>query len=253
MSVLLWVTPELLACNKPPGFSVATGKRHGLPVEERLRPLIAAEDPACASGPLFLVHRLDVGTSGVLLVARSARMHRQLAQALARGEIHRQYLALVWGKPRPQEGVWEVPLAPDPKDRRKMCPHPGGKRAVTWYRRLGFRPPVSLVLLTPHTGRTHQLRVHLASAGHPIVGDDLYGGPRHHGVNDPQGRAVLAPPHPLLHAWRVQLPGELSPEPVQAPLPPAFARALATLGLAEAVHHLSVLPPMPGRRNQRGA
>lgn len=112
----------------------------------------------------------------------------------------------------------------------------GGRPAVSEYTVLSTtrgagRPAVSLVELRPRTGRTHQLRVHLAAAGHPVVGDDLYGGPRHHGVRDPALRRALAPLHTLLHAARLVLPGPPILSLAVTP-PPAFRAALAALGLA---------------------
>lgn len=235
---MVFESPELLILNKPAGVSLATRRAAPGQVEERLQQLLAPEAPPAGWGPLFLVHRLDVGTTGLVLVARNVATLRFLSQALSRGEIHRTYLALVWGKPRPQEGVWESGLAPDPRDRRKMRVDPAGKKAVTFFRRLAHAGPVSFLLLQPRTGRTHQIRVHLAAAGHPIVGDDLYGGPRHHGVKDVHLRRLLAPSHPLLHAWRLQLPEGFTPSVVTAPLPEDFGAALAGLGMAQAVGEL---------------
>lgn len=229
---------NLLALNKPAGLSLATKRTTPGEVEGRLRQLLASEGEEWLSGPLFLVHRLDVGTTGLVLVARNLPTLRQLAQALSQGQIRRTYLALVWGKPRPGEGVWEAALAPDPKDRRKMRISAQGKKAVTYYRRLSHVKPVSLLMLQPKTGRTHQLRVHLASAGHPIVGDDLYGGPRHRGVRDPNLRRLLAPSHPLLHAWRLQLPEGFTPQAVTAPLPEDFWAVLKGLGMAQVLDEL---------------
>lgn len=236
--MVVFESPEILAINKPAGASLATRRSAPGEVEERLRKLLASETSSPGPGPLFLVHRLDVGTTGLVLVARNRATLRLLSQALSRGHIHRTYLALVWGKPRPQEGVWDAPLAPDPRDRRKMRVDPLGKRAVTAYRRLAHAPPVSLMLLRPRTGRTHQIRVHLAAAGHPIVGDDLYGGPRHHGVRDPGLRKLLAPCHPLLHAWRLELPEGFEPRMLSAPLPEDFRAVLEALGLAQVVETL---------------
>lgn len=181
---------------------------------------------------LWLVHRLDVGTSGLVLLARDAEHHRLLARALADRRIEKTYLALVWGSPRPVAGEYTWPLAPDARDRRRMRVAEGGKSASSGYRVLAAAPHVSLVELTPHTGRTHQLRVHLAHAGHPVVGDDLYGGPRHRGVRDARLRRHLAPGHTFLHAWRLALPALANQPPLvlAAPLPADFAEALAALG-----------------------
>jgi RluA family pseudouridine synthase len=179
------------------------------------------------------VHRLDVGTSGLVLVARTPEAHRALATALARGRIEKRYLALVWGHPRPRAGVYDVPLGPDRRDRRRMKADPAGRPARSRYRTLADARHVSLVELSPETGRTHQLRVHLAHAGHWIVGDDLYGGPRHRAIADPRLRRLLAPAHPFLHAWTLALPETAGsgPRRFTAPLPPDFAAALDGLGL----------------------
>jgi 23S rRNA-/tRNA-specific pseudouridylate synthase len=105
-----------------------------------------------------------------------------------------------------------------------------GRAARSDYRVLATAPHVAAVALWPRTGRTHQLRVHLAAAGHPIVGDDLYGGPRHRAVRDAGLRRALAPERALLHAWRLDVPG-LVPARFEAPVPGDFAAALAAAGL----------------------
>lgn len=242
MTGLLFCGRELAAVNKPPGVSLATGRGGGAAAVARLLACLSQREREQLAGPLFLVHRLDVATSGVVLLARSREVHRQLAAAFARGQVHRVYLALVWGKVRPAQGCFDVPLGPDRRDRRKMRPDPAGKRATTLYRRLAAQGPVSLVKLAPLTGRTHQLRVHLAAAGHPIVGDDLYGGPRHHGVRDRELRSLLSPPHLLLHAFRLELPPALGGLAFEAPLPEAFTEALERLGLASALAQRDLRP-----------
>lgn len=108
---------------------------------------------------------------------------------------------------------------------------PGGKTARTSYRVVGRARHVSLVALFPRTGRTHQLRVQLAHVGHPIVGDDLYGGPRERGVRDGHLRRVLESERALLHAWRVELPG-IEPGRFESDLPRDFSERLRELGLA---------------------
>ncbi len=225
---LVHLEAELAVVAKPPGLSLQTSRREpeaavgrliaALPEEERRR---------LGAGPLLLVHRLDVGTSGLVVVARSPEAHRALARAFAERRVEKRYLALVWGRPRPGRGVYDAPLAPDRRDRRRMRADPAGRRAVTRYAVRAVGPQVSLVELAPETGRTHQIRVHLAAAGHPVVGDDLYGGPRHHGVRDAALRRLLAPPHTLLHAWRLRLQGPAGELDLVAPLPRAFAAALS--------------------------
>lgn len=236
LATIVYAGDRLVALNKPAGVSLATRRAEphaavarllaALPEAERLRYGLAPED-------LLLVHRLDVGTSGLVVLARDFEAHRDLARAFGERRVAKLYLALVWGNPKPRAGRWEWPLGPDRSDRRRMRVEPTGRRAVTAFELIARAPHVSLLRLKPATGRTHQLRVHLAHAGHPIVGDDLYGGPRHRGVRDRTLRSTLAPPHPFLHAWFLHLPPTPStPELILTAPPPAdFAAALDTLGI----------------------
>ncbi len=234
---VLYADERLAVLAKPAGVSLATRRREPGAAVERLLAEVAPGEAASLGlvpGDLALVHRLDVGTSGVVVLARDADAHRALVRAFSERRVEKLYLALVWGRPRPAQGRWEWPLAPDRRDRRRMGVSPGGRSALTDYRVEGHAPHVSLVRLAPKTGRTHQIRVHLAYAGHPIVGDDLYAGPRHHAVGDPALRRLLEPERPLLHAWRIHLPETAATREliVTAPLPRDFAAALDALGLA---------------------
>ena len=229
---------------KPPGLSLATPRRAP---DEAARRLVAAlpdgERALLAGRELHQVHRLDVSTSGLVLVALDADSHRDLAGAFARRQVSKLYLAVVWGRPRPRAGRWQVALSPDRADRRRMRADPAGRPAATDWWVVAAAPYVALVALWPRTGRTHQLRVHLAAAGHPVVGDDLYGGPRHRGVRDRALAIALAAPRSLLHAGRLAVPG-LEPSRVEAVLPGDFAAALAAAGLPLApAHELWQAPP----------
>ncbi len=224
---LLFLGDRFAAIDKPAGLSLRTSRAdpHGA-----ARGLIDAlrfrEHEHFAGREPRLVHRLDESTSGVVLVALDPDIHRELVSRFAEGRVEKTYLALVWGHPRPAIGIWDARLGPDRKDRRRMRVDPEGRPALTEYKVLAKAPHVALVELKPRTGRTHQLRVHLAAAGHPIVGDDLYGGPREHGVRPAALRAALSPGRALLHAFRLVLPG-FEPESYEAPLPSDFAAALA--------------------------
>jgi len=217
--------------DKPPGLSLATPRdRPGRAAERLVAALPGAERAQLEGRELHLVHRLDAPTSGLVLVALDAEEHRRLTVELSERRILKLYLALVWGHPRPAHGRFDAPLGPDRADRRRMRVDAGGRPAVTDWAVLGAAPHVALVALRPRTGRTHQIRVHLAAAGHPIVGDDLYGGPRHRGVRDPALRAALDPGRTLLHAWRLELP-ERTPSRFETPPPADFLAALAACGL----------------------
>ena len=171
-----------------------------------------------------IVHRLDQGTSGVIAVARTASAYARLARAFAAREVEKRYLAIVYGEPRPPEGVIEAPIARHRERRKEMAVVPGGRPAKTGYRTLASKAGLALVELDLATGRTHQIRVHMKHAGHPLVGDPVYGEARWRGLP----RSVQAPlrdfPRPALHAWRLRFAhpatGEMSS--FEAPVPEDF-------------------------------
>jgi 23S rRNA pseudouridine1911/1915/1917 synthase len=213
----------LVALDKPSGVSMATSTREEKSAARVVERLLEAcgEDPA---QPLLLVHRLDVGTSGVVLLAKNDETHRTLSRAFQSRGVKKSYRALVWGHPTPARGVYDDALGRDPKDGRKMkVVRTGGKSAVTRYETLARLPSIADLRLLPETGRTHQIRVHLSAHGHPIVGDDLYGGAtRWHGVRDPaRRRALAAVSRPLLHAERIVI-AEMGID-VAAPLPDDYS------------------------------
>jgi 23S rRNA pseudouridine1911/1915/1917 synthase len=224
----LFENEDVLALDKPPGVSMATSSRE----EKSAAAAVARLLEACgqpADPTLRLVHRLDLGTSGVVLLAKTEASHRALTQALQAGGARKAYRALVWGHPVPASGSMEKPLGRDPKDGRKMKVRPDGKSAVTRYQTLTRLSSVADLRLFPETGRTHQIRVHLSAKGHPIVGDDLYGGAtRWRGVRDPARRRALAHvERPLLHAERIEV-AELGID-VAAPLAWDYSKALDVL------------------------
>jgi 23S rRNA pseudouridine1911/1915/1917 synthase len=226
---LIYIDERILVIDKPPGTSLATPKSDPQAAAARLLGVLPPETNLAyglTPGAIHLVHRLDIGTSGLVLAARDEDAHRELSRAISEHRIVRTYLAIVWGHPRPPEGVYDSPLAPDRRDRRRMKADAGGRPARTRYwLRLRLKH-VSLLQIVPETGRTHQIRVHLAAAGHPIVGDDLYAGARHRAVRNPCERAILTPSHTLLHAWRMQLPENTVTDVrfLEAPLPADFTR-----------------------------
>jgi 23S rRNA pseudouridine1911/1915/1917 synthase len=170
-----------------------------------------------------IIHRLDKETSGLLVVAKTERAHRALSAALAARRIVRRYAALSWGHLDGERVTVERPIARDPRDRKRMAVVSNGRQAKTDFVRLARFDAVDLVRAHLHTGRTHQIRVHLASIGHPVVGDDTYGG-------GGGRRLVQLPPrrHFLHAAWLVfRHPVTGATIDVRAPLPEDLRRSLA--------------------------
>jgi 23S rRNA pseudouridine1911/1915/1917 synthase len=177
-----------------------------------------------------IVHRLDKETSGLLLVAKTDRAHRVLGAAMARREIVRRYAALSWGHLDSDALTVDKPIARDPRDRKRMAIVSTGRAARTDFVRLARFDVVDLLRAHLHTGRTHQIRVHLASVGHPVVGDDTYGG-------GGGRRLVTMPPkrHFLHAAWlRFRHPATGEPMELRSLLPPELVTALASAAGADA-------------------
>ncbi|GGC86874.1 RluA family pseudouridine synthase [Halopseudomonas salina] len=141
-----------------------------------------------------IVHRLDWETSGLLVLGRNADSHRELSRQFHDRETEKMYIALCWGQPDTETGQIELPLRYDPATKpRHVVDHEQGKHAQTFWRVIERLPEYSRVELTPITGRSHQLRVHMLSIGHPLLGDQLYA----------QGEALDACPRLALHAARL--------------------------------------------------
>lgn len=149
-----------------------------------------------------IVHRIDKDTSGLLVVAKSEKAHEGLARQFADHSIERQYKAIVTGRPNPPSGMVDAPLARSAHDRKKIAivTGPRGKRAVTHYKTEQMLRDAALVSCTLETGRTHQIRVHMASIGHPLLGDPVYGKTR-----NPDHRQALK----ILNFYRQALHAEI--------------------------------------------
>jgi 23S rRNA pseudouridine1911/1915/1917 synthase len=190
---VIYEDADVVVVDKPVGLVVhpGAGNPHLTLVNGLLAryPDIAGVGDAARPG---IVHRLDVGTSGLLVVARSARAYEALVEDLAHRQVVREYLTLVWGHPEANVGVIDAPMGRDPRDPLKMAIVAGGRPARTRFEVVErfARPKVTLLRCRLETGRTHQIRVHLEGAGHPVVGDATYGG----------ARSQLVLGRPFLHA-----------------------------------------------------
>ena len=235
---ILYEDEDLLVVNKPAGMVVhpAPGHRSGTLVHALLHHVdgeaVAADDgpdasddetvglsmvnalPESPNHPVVrpgIVHRLDKGTSGLLVVAKRDRAHQPLAEQFKAHTVDRRYRALVWGHLDPPKGTIRGAIGRDPNHRQRMAvvPNSDGKHAVTHYETVEYHAHTSVVEFRLETGRTHQIRVHTSHQNHPLVGDSKYGGRTvrygpQNGKRDAFFQHLFETlPHPALHAYRL--------------------------------------------------
>jgi 23S rRNA pseudouridine1911/1915/1917 synthase len=219
---IIYEDDALLVVNKPAGMVVhpALGHPSGTLVNALLAycPQVADVGGVERAG---IVHRLDKDTSGLILIARDETTRAALQRQFKRRQVAKTYLALVEGHVHPREGVIEAPVGRDKRQRKRMAVVRRGREARTMYRAIEYLADHTLLEVRPHTGRTHQVRVHLAWMGYPVVGDVVYGRRR---------QRVLRGRH-FLHAAGLRFTHPATGEEVEfeAPLPPELAAVLKRL------------------------
>ena len=211
---------QIIVVDKPAGLSVHPGPGHpdGTLVNALLArcPDIQGVGGAIRPG---IVHRLDKDTSGLMMVAKTDEAHHSLSDQIKDRQVTKGYLALTVGIPQPSRGIIDVPIARDPRNRKRMAGVVGGREARTRYEVVESLDGHALVELYLETGRTHQARVHLAYLGHPLLGDAVY------------GRRSPLLDHHFLHAHRLAFhhPTTGEPQDFQAPLPRELASVVEGL------------------------
>jgi 23S rRNA pseudouridine1911/1915/1917 synthase len=231
---------HLVVVNKPAGLVVhpGAGTSRGTLVNALLRHV---HDLSGVGGVLRpgIVHRLDRGTSGLLVVAKDDETHRSLARQFAGRTVEKEYLALVLANPARESGEVAAPIGRDPVHRQRMSVRaPRGREARTSWRVEERFDGAALLRVRIHTGRTHQVRVHLAAIGHPVAGDAVYGGKRALPSRRGAAREAFASlDRPALHAARLSFTHPATGERLtfEAPLPPDIESVLARLRVAARV------------------
>ena len=237
---ILYEDRDLVVLDKPAGLVVhpAAGHETGTLVNALLAHCGESLEGIGAERRPGIVHRLDKDTSGVMVVAKTELAMARLGAAFATRDLDREYLALAWGLLAPPSGTIEAAIGRDPRERKRMAVAARGKPAVTHYRTLGVHGvAVSLLSLRLGTGRTHQIRVHLAHRGHPLVGDPVYLRriPAAARGLDPAMRGLLLDfPHQALHAATLGFAHPRTGQKLSfsAPPPPDLGALLMALGLS---------------------
>ena len=221
---ILFENDDLLVINKPAGMVVhpAAGHASGTLVNAVLGYDPDIEGIGGEERP-GVVHRLDKETSGLIVLAKNERAHRWLQDQFRLRKVDKTYLALVDGKPPTPTGRVESYIGRDPSHRKKMAivPESRGREAISEYKTVESFDQHTLLEFHPHTGRTHQIRLHCAFLGCPIVGDEIYG----------RKKQSLEISRHFLHAFRLKivLPGEKQPKIFEAPLPEELEQVLRSL------------------------
>ncbi|MGD9792162.1 MAG: RluA family pseudouridine synthase [Acidimicrobiia bacterium] len=231
---VVYCDDDVIVVDKPEGLVVhpGSGNLAGTLVNGLLARFPEIADVGDPERP-GIVHRLDKGTSGLLMVARTELAYDELVSQLVDHSARREYLALVWGAPQTRQGVVDAPIGRSPRDPTRMAVVTAGREARTHYEVVeGFSQPepISLVRCRLETGRTHQIRVHLAAIGHSVIGDPLYRGIR----------KSLDVPRPMLHAAELEFIHPATGEPMAfaVPIPDDMAAVIDHITALDAAAEL---------------
>lgn len=213
---IVWEDDHLMVVNKGAGLVVHPAPSHDEPtLAELLSDRIAGGEEEGRAG---IVHRLDRGTSGLMLVARDDETHAALQEQIRTRAVERTYLGLCQGSTRSRTGTIDAPIGRAPGARHRMAVNGAGARsAITHFEVVESLRGATLLRIRLETGRTHQIRVHLKAIGHPLVGDDVYGGPMKFGLD-----------RPFLHSTRISFSHPVTGERIslESPLPSDLEAAL---------------------------
>ena len=217
---VIYQDSDIVVIDKPAGLSVHPGPGH--PDQTLVNGLLArCPDIQGVGGAIRpgIVHRLDKDTSGLMMVAKNHHSHQELSDQIKNRQVNKGYLALATGTVTPDAGLIDQPIARDPRHRKRMAVVPGGRESRTRYKVLETPPGHSLLELILETGRTHQIRVHLAYLGHPLLGDGVY------------GRTSPRLDRHFLHAYKLGFQHPRTGEPLefQSELPEDLAAVLEEL------------------------
>ncbi len=224
---VLYEDEDIIVFDKPPGLVTHPAPGHEQDTLVNALKAIRPDLQLRPSDRPGIVHRLDKDTSGLIVVAKHEAARLSLLKQWQGRSVIKRYVALVHGVVEPDEGTIEAPIGRDPRDRKRMAVVPGGRPAVTHFRVLERFRSATLVELELVTGRTHQIRVHMAFIGHPVVGDDIYG----------RRPFVVPVPRQFLHATylRFTLPSSGKPIELETPLPRDLKAVLDALRAREGV------------------
>lgn len=236
---IIYEDKHLVIINKPSGLIVhpGTGNKSGTLVNGLVFHFNSLSDiNAIRPG---IVHRLDKETTGIMVVAKTNEIHDQLAALFRNREIKKTYKAITWGKTEP-DGIIETSIGRHPQNRTLFATDElSGRYAKTSYKSIGYDPPLSYLSLYPKTGRTHQIRVHLQSIGHPIIADNDYSGGEkliksYHSKYTPKLKSIFNKINRVaLHAHKLEFIHPVKGKKMQfeAPIPEDFTAVLKTMGL----------------------